>query len=278
MLPLVLYFLVCFLFGSLSWALHWGPASQVLVLLMGLAIFPLQKYVHKATIASLGFRWCTWGQIARGLALPVILLGSAGLGDLISGTAEIRPLTALHNPFSGTQVSSISGLLGILALNGAILFLLEFVTEELMFRGYLLGKLLPLGELKALGISSMVFCLWHLPIAVWGAGFSTLRAPLYLVNMLLLGASLSLLFMESRSLIPVAAFHALWNSLEYNLFGFMDQQALFVGKSRVLFDPEQGFAGTVVLMLSVTFLLWRRHRSRRISEIQERAMEVPAGT
>jgi len=83
------------------------------------------------------------GADCPGLALPVILLGSAGLGDLISGTAEIRPLTALHNPFSGTQVSSISGLLGILALNGAILFLLEFVTEELMFRGYLLGKLLP---------------------------------------------------------------------------------------------------------------------------------------
>ncbi len=145
-------------------------------------------------------------------------------------------------------------------LNGAILFVLEFVTEELMFRGYLLGKLAVLGEMKGLAIASALFGLWHLPIAVWGVGLDPVRTPLYIVNMMLLGALLGLLFLESRSLIPVAAFHALWNSIEYNLFGFMDQRALLVGNARVFFDPEEGCIGTIALGLTVVILLTRRLR------------------
>ncbi len=270
MLPVTLYFSVCFVLGGLSWALHWGSQAQVLVLLMGLAVFPLQKFVHKRSIKELGFRACSPAQLAMGILLPLVILGLIGSFDILLGVAQLRPLADLNNPFTGAPVSSIGGLVWFLTLNGAILFLLEFVTEELIFRGYLLGKLLFLGELRGLALASGVFGLWHLPIAVWGIGLDPLRTPLYLVNMMLLGTVLGLLFMQSRSLIPVAAFHALWNSLEYNLFGFMDQRALLVGNSRVLFDPEEGFVGTVPLILAVALLLaWRYAR--------QRSLRIPAG-
>jgi membrane protease YdiL (CAAX protease family) len=273
MFPVVLYVLICYILGGMSWALHWGSQSQVLVLFMGLAVFPLQKFIHRAPISELGFRRCTWGQMGRGLFLPLVILGSVAAIDLLSGAAQLLPLTTLHNPFSGSPVGTISGLAWFLALNAAILFVLEFVTEELMFRGYILGKLTMLGETRGLVIASALFGLWHVPIAIWGVGPDAVRTPLYVINMMLLGAVLGLLFLDSRSLIPVAAFHALWNSIEYNLFGFMDQRALLIGASRLLFDPEEGCVGTIVLALTVAALLARRYRLRPAMEKQT---DVPA--
>lgn len=260
MFSAAVYFCIVLLLGSMSWALHLGPQSQLLVLLMGLAVFPLQKFVHKAPIKDLGFRKCTLGQLAEGIILPIAILGLVACVDLFSGAAHFVPLTELRNPFTGSTVNTVLDLGWFLLLNATILFFLEFVTEELMFRGYILGKFVALGELKGVVLSSLFFGVWHFPIAIWGTGLDPVRTPLYLVNMALLGAAFGLLFVESRSLIPVAAFHALWNSLEYNLFGFMDQRALLVGSARVVFDPEEGCIGTIVLILAVAILLSLRKR------------------
>jgi membrane protease YdiL (CAAX protease family) len=261
MITTTVYIVVVLVLGSISWALHWGPQSQALVLLMGLAVFPLQKFVHKAPIKDLGFRTCTLAQLARGILLPLVILGFVAAADLVFGAARLLPLTELRNPFTGSTITSLWDLVWFLSLNGVILFLLEFVTEELMFRGYILSKLTALGETRGLILASACFGLWHLPITVWGTGLDPMRTPVYLVNMTLLGATLGLLFLESRSLIPVAAFHGLWNSIEYNIFGFMDQKALLLGNLRVVFDAEEGCIGTLALAAIVVIMLAQRSRS-----------------
>ncbi len=276
MLSVIVYFLICFGLSALSWALHWSAQAQVLVLLMGLSVFPLQKYLHKAPIRELGFRLCTLEQLARGIFLPLVILGFIALADLLLGAAHLVPWSDVKNPFTGSPVDGAWSLAELLLLNAGILFLLEFVTEELMFRGYLLGKLAARGEIRGLVLASLVFGAWHLPIAIWGAGFDPARTPLYIVNMTLLAAVLGLLFLESRSLIPVAAFHALWNTVEYNLFGFLDQKAILTGPSRVVFDPEEGCIGTVVLV-GVAAALWaRRYRAGRKVAPNEEKARAPA--
>lgn len=106
--------------------------------------------------------------------------------------------------------------------------ILEFITEELLFRGYLLTKLtFAYGEMKGIIISSIIFGMWHLPISIWLIGFDPVRTFIYIFNMFLLGTIFSFVFQESKSLIPVAIFHALWNTIEYNLFGFANQNGLF---------------------------------------------------
>jgi|WetSurMetagenome_2_1015567.scaffolds.fasta_scaffold111491_1 membrane protease YdiL (CAAX protease family) len=271
MLPLTLYILISFLLGTLSWALHLGPQSQVIVLLLGLVVFPLQRFIHKAPMRDLGFRLPSVRALAGGIILPVVILGLVGISDLLFGVAQLRPLSVVHNTFTASPIGNVLDLVFFLFLNGAILFLLEFVTEELMFRGYILGKLAIFGESKSLIITSGLFCLWHLPIAIWGTGLDPIRTPAYLINMALLGTVLGLLFLESRSLVPVAAFHAIWNSLEYNLFGFMDQQSLFVGSSRVLFDPEEGCIGMIILACVAASMLVRRSwmRSNKKNQVTE---------
>ena len=263
MVIVAIYFLLCFSISVYAMASHLGAASQVLVLLMGLAILPLQKFIHKRPIADLGFRRCAWKEVLRAVALPLFIVGAIAVLDLLLGTARIESFVTLKIPNSfGMSVTSLSGLTVFILLTFAVLFLLEFVTEELMFRGYLLGSLDALGDLKGLLLSSATFGLWHLPIAAWMIGLDPVRTPVYLVNMTVLGLIIGLLFLESNSLIPAVLFHALWNALEYSLFGFADQQRMFVGTTRVFFDPEEGIVGTIVLLFCAYFLLAARRKVR----------------
>ena len=274
MLTIFIYFLICFSVACLSWALHWGPSAQAIALLMGLAIFLLQKFIHKVPLSHLGFRKCTWRQMLKGLTFPLAILGLITLVNLLLSAIQVLPLSETKNPFGGgTPMASLWEFLGFLAVYSAILFLLEFVTEELMFRGYLLGNLRSLEGLKGLWLASSVFGLWHLPIAIWEIGLDPLRTPLYVINMFLLGALLGLLFLESNSLIPVALFHALWNTIEYSLFGFANQLGLFVGSSRVNFDPEEGWIGTVVMILFTGVLLTRRRKGQNVDRNQQAVLE-----
>ena len=177
MSTVMLYILFSFALGAMSWALHLGAQSQMLVLLMGLVVFPLQKFIHKAPIKELGFRFCSMRQLAKGIILPIAILSLVAISDLLFGVAHLRSLFELHNPFTASPVKNVWDLSAFLLLNGAILFLLEFVTEELMFRGYILGKLMTFGEFKALAFTSGLFGLWHLPIVLWGTGWDPIPCP-----------------------------------------------------------------------------------------------------
>jgi membrane protease YdiL (CAAX protease family) len=261
MITVSIYFAVCLIVSGLAFALHMGPMSQVLVLLMGLAVLPIQKFIHKRPLSDLGFRACSWKQLIIAALLPCGIVGSIALIDIFGGTAVVQPLTTLKNPFTGgTPMTSVLDLAGFLAVYTGILFCLEFVTEELMFRGYILGALRRLGERKAVLISAGIFAIWHLPLAIWEVGFDPARTTIYIANMFLLGMLFGYVYVESNSLIPAALFHALWNGLEYNLFGFANQQMLFTGTSRIIFDPEEGLIGTGVMLLVLGVFYFSRKK------------------
>ncbi|MFZ1290899.1 MAG: CPBP family intramembrane glutamic endopeptidase [Melioribacteraceae bacterium] len=252
----IIYLLICILISCFSFIFVLGSYGQVLVLIMGLVVFPLQKFVHKDTLQNLGFRKCKFKNILKGFLLPIIILGLITLINILIGLVKIQSLGEIRNPFNGgAPISTLIDFSLFLFINFAILFILEFITEELLFRGYLLNKLtLIYGEMKGIFISSIVFGLWHLPISIWLIGFDSGRTFIYIFNMFLLGIVLALLFQESKSLIPVVIFHALWNTLEYNFFGFANQTGLLMGTNRIIFDPEEGLIGTFTLLLFIGFL------------------------
>jgi membrane protease YdiL (CAAX protease family) len=269
MKTVLVYFTTCVAVMAAALAMHLGGSSQLLVLLMGLAVFPLQKYVLKSGIRELGFRGCGLRSIAEAVVIPVAVLAAVAAVDLMFGMASVRPLGELGNPFSaGASFSSVWAFAGFLSAYAVILFALELVTEELMFRGFILGAFHRLGLRRAVLASAAIFSVWHVPLVVWEIGFDPLRTPVYLVNMLLLGLVLGEVYLWSKSLFPVALFHALWNDLEYNVFGFANQQMLLVGPQRALFDPEEGVAGTLVL--AAAWLLVKAYA-------RARAAAVPAG-
>jgi uncharacterized protein len=262
----IIYLIICILINCLAFILGLGSLGQILVLVMGLAVFLLQKFIHKDTLKNLGFRKCSLISLGKGFLLPISILGFISIINIFFGFAKFQSLSELKNPFNGgLAISTINDLLIFILINFLILFILEFFTEELLFRGYLLNKLIfNLSEIKGILISSFIFGLWHLPISIWLIGFDPIRTTIYIFNMFLLGSIFASLFLESKSLIPVAIFHALWNTLEYNLFGFANQTGFLTGANRIIFDPEEGIIGTVALLIWVGVLFSKKLELKKV--------------
>jgi MFS family permease len=100
-----------------------------------------------------------------------------GLGEFSLGTDKPIWLVYLLLLLIGTPVSAL------LALG-----------EEYGWRGYLLPKLLPLGEVKASLIIGLIWAPWHLPLLMVGLNYGGHNPLMVLGMMTALGIGMSLLF------------------------------------------------------------------------------------
>lgn len=255
---LLLYFLICLVFITLGSLTKDPNLAQFFVLPVGIGALLFQKFLHKERIRDLGFRGCSRKKIGESFLLPVILIGSIFLLDCIFGLVREITLSGMENPFVKVEAPMrVRDLILIIAITAFLTFIAALITEELCFRGYLINRLAHLGSYKALLISSALFSLWHIPSSVILLGSGIGKCAVYGVNLFLLGILLGWVFVESRSLLAPSLFHGIWNGLEYTLFGYGDIQGIFLGTKRILFDPEEGLMGTVVLM-AFSFLALRK--------------------
>ena len=102
-------------------------------------------------------------------------------------------------------------------VNGAVSVPLGF-GEEYGWRGYLLPRLLPLGEIKATVLLGLIWGLWHLPVLLIGLNYpgELLWAALlvFAVNALLLAFPFTWLYLASRGSAFVAGvMHAVINAV-----------------------------------------------------------------
>lgn len=139
-----------------------------------------------------------WKDLLAGLGVAVLLyVVSFGL-SLLTGTVEV----------AGVQLVP-SALLGTL-----LLFLLVAVTEEVMLRGFVLGRMLVGGmnRFVALFLSSALFSAMHL--------FNPNFALLPFVNILLAGCLLGASFLYTRNLCFPIALHWFWNWMQGPVLGY----------------------------------------------------------
>ncbi len=88
--------------------------------------------------------------------------------------------------------------------------------EELGWRGFLLPKLLPLGEWKAIILSNVIWGLWHAPAIVQGLnypGYPVLGVLMMVVFTVLVGIILSWLYLNTRSPWAPALAHGSINAV-----------------------------------------------------------------
>lgn len=88
--------------------------------------------------------------------------------------------------------------------------------EELGWRGFLLPKLLPLGQWKAILISNIIWGLWHAPVIVQGLnypGYPIAGIFLMVVFTILLGTILSWLYLNTKSPWAPALAHGSLNAI-----------------------------------------------------------------
>lgn len=136
--------------------------------------------------------------LLAGLGVAVLLY-AVGFGtSLLMGTVEIASVQWVPRDLLGTL----------------LFFLLVAVTEEVMLRGFVLGRMLSAGmnRFVALFLSSALFSAMHL--------FNPNFALLPFVNILLAGCLLGASFLYTRNLCFPIVLHWFWNWLQGPVLGY----------------------------------------------------------
>ena len=136
--------------------------------------------------------------LLAGLGVAVWLYADGFGTSLLMGTVEIASVEWVPRDLLGTL----------------LFFLLVAVTEEVMLRGFVLGRMLSAGmnRFVALFLSSALFSAMHL--------FNPNFALLPFVNILLAGCLLGASFLYTRNLCFPVVLHWFWNWLQGPVLGY----------------------------------------------------------
>ncbi len=192
-----------------------------------------------------------WKDCFAGVLVAVVLY-AVGFGiSLWIGAVSVTGLSL--------QLSSL--------LMGLLFFLLVGIAEEVMMRGFVLGRMLDGGvnKYQALLISSVLFSLLHLS----NPGFEFLP----FLNIVLAGILLGASYIYTRNLCFPITLHWFWNWVQGPILGYEVSGNKFQGSFLRLHLPEEnlmnggsfGFEGSLLctfLLIAVSALIIR-HYSRK---------------
>ncbi|WP_315821646.1 CPBP family intramembrane glutamic endopeptidase [Paraflavitalea speifideaquila] len=256
--------------AGVAWALqHPGSPTEVLlndpmlniVILVSSSILSIgmvclfRRLIDRKSIFSMGFSWKGQGRYAGvGIVLALVLLGA---GSLILYWTE-------HIDWLDTRLD------GGALLTGLVLFMLTALSEEMVFRGYILNNLLTsFNKWAALGVASLLFTLVHL-------GNAALN-PVALLNLLAGGVLLGINYIYTRNLWFSICFHFTWNFFQGAVLGYavsglgiesiwqMDRKGdgLLTGGA---FGFEGSMVATGLLVLAVLLCWWWQQGNEKISK------------
>lgn len=213
----------------------------------------LMWYLQKLSRAEMGMVTGKVGDYLPALLYPLLALG------LIAGVATLTgAIDTSETDWNKTLLN-----IGLMSTIGIVMAL---ITEEAFFRGWLWASLERAGysERTVLLLTTAGFVLWHVPAISLDTGFDVpaREIPVYLVNASLLGAAWGILRAASGSILVPSVCHALWNGLDYPLFGFGERVGALGIAETHLYGPETGIIGIPVNATAVILLLLWWHRRR----------------
>lgn len=136
-----------------------------------------------------------------------------------------------------------------------VFFLLVALSEEIMMRGYILGRLLhtQLNKFLSLFISSVLFALMH----IFNSGIDILP----LLNLVLAGMLLGASYLYTRNLVFPVSLHLFWNWIQGPVLGYKVSGSDFVSPMLTLSLPENnllnggafGFEGSLICTVLIIF-------------------------
>jgi membrane protease YdiL (CAAX protease family) len=170
-----------------------------------LAAVIMRLFVSREGVrATLGFvRPLRYYAVA--FAVPAVFIALVVVVDHASGLGRFNPSRTL-----GVAVPTVVFLGGVLGLPLTL-------GEEYGWRGYLLPRLLPLGEIKATLIVGVIWAVWHLPILLIGLNYPEqslmMVLPVFGITVLLIAFPFTWLYVDSRaSVTAVALMHSVLNA------------------------------------------------------------------
>jgi uncharacterized protein len=209
---------------------------------------------------------------------PADFVNFSGLEQLLAERAQAAGVGALPLP-----VSVILGTQLLILPVAAFINLLPALGEELGWRGWLLPKLMPLGEIPAILISGVIWGLWHSPLILLGYNYPDVPGWLGVTMMIgvciIFGAVFGWLRLRSNSVWPAALAHAAFNGAGGTFLLFiMAGEHVDTTQATVL-----GWSGWIV-PLALVMVLVATGRFRRptaahtAAEVEPAAVDVPGQT
>lgn len=226
-------------------------------LFSALPLFPLAAtfwYLQKFSRGDIGLRFGHAGAYLDALAYPVIVLGATALIAFLAGAVDTS-----ETDWNKTFLN--------MALMGSTGVLIGLLTEEGFFRGWLWASLerAGLSNLQVLVWSTLAFTAWHISAITMDTGFDIPAGeiPVYLVNATLLGGVFGLIRLVSGSVLAASVCHAVWNGIDYPLFGFGEKVGALGIQQTHVFGPEVGWLG-IGLNLAFLAWLWRKYTPHQV--------------
>ena len=229
--------------------IYFQMLNEVLMLVSGLIAACMVLGFRKLPFSGLGLSLKGWGRSLLRGALFVVFLYVVGFGlSLLLGAVEVV----------GFLFSPISLLVSLL------LYFFVAVTEEVIGRGFILGRMLDGGVNKfvALLISAVLFSLMHL--------FNPNFAFVPFLNIMVAGCFLGASYIYTRNLCFPIALHWFWNWIQGSVLGYKVSGNEFSNENLlILHFPEEnlinggtfGFEGSILcsLLLVLGTVIILRH-------------------
>lgn len=136
--------------------------------------------------------------------------------------------------------------------------------EELGWRGYLLPKLLPMGQWRAMVLSGVIWGVWHAPVIAQGhnyPGQPILGVFLMIGFCVLLGAIMSWLYLETRSPWAPALAHGAVNAVAALPLLFLEPGLDIVWGGTLASPPAW-----IGMALFIAWLVYTRRLPRTLAE------------
>jgi membrane protease YdiL (CAAX protease family) len=246
---------------QISFALAmWGP---------GLAAIATTVWVDRQPFKTLRLntlgpkRFYLWAWILP----PVLTLATLGVtvllrtGEFDSSLSMMREALA-QAPAAKTDGLPPVGILVAIQLAFAVTLapfinVLFALGEELGWRGFLLPRLMPLGQWKAILISGAIWGFWHAPTTLLH-GYNFPQHPylgvlVMIIGCTLLGVILSWLYLQTRSPWVAALGHGAVNSAPGLALYFLKP-----GFDTALAGSILGLAGWIPMGLFIVWLIWSK--------------------
>jgi len=212
----------------------------------------LQKYSRE----QIGLVWGNLRSYAMALAYPSAVLGTITAVAYLSGAID-------------TSDANWKNVLLNMTAGGSIGVLMVLITEEGFFRGWLWAALKRAGQSdrQVLIWTSIAFTIWHISAISLDTGFDipAREIPVFLVNATLLGGVFGFLRMISGSVVVPSVCHAIWNALDYPLYGFGEKVGALGIENTHIFGPEVGILGIGInsIFAFALWLWWRMQLQQR---------------
>jgi membrane protease YdiL (CAAX protease family) len=197
-------------------AAMWGPGIAAILTTLFIAKVPFSS-LRLNTLGPRRFYLWAW-------LLPAVLTLFSGLFTVLFGIGKLdlnfsMIRTALESAPGGSEVPVSVVILSqsLMALIlGPFINMLFTMGEELGWRGFLLPRLLPLGQWKAVVWSGLIWGLWHAPVIVQGHNYPGYPIPgvfMMIVFCFLLGTIISWLYINTKSPWVAALAHGAVNAV-----------------------------------------------------------------